>query len=230
MFRSTSSRGPMTIQLQIRGVQQNGCPTSGTCSPATTVTIQIPFELNPEGDQSALRFKEHGTAFADVALNAVTDSVHVINSCDQTGISLSLASGLPAGTCAPMVMHARGPLISSTSPATPGETLVLWAYGLGAIDHPIISDCCASPDQLPLASQPFTMSFSSPDPARPVLRRLVVAAPTYAGMVGAGVYQVQFVVPDAPSDIARCRLKSGNLKVLLSGPNSADAAEICVKP
>jgi len=48
--------------------------------------------------------------------------------------------------------------------------------------------------------------------------------------VGAGIYQVQFVVPAVPSDISRSGLKSGNLKVVLSGPNSADAAEICVKP
>src|SRR5258706_13236980 len=40
-------QGPVTVQLQIRGIQQSPCPRSGSCSPATSLTIQIPYELNP---------------------------------------------------------------------------------------------------------------------------------------------------------------------------------------
>src|SRR5947209_1014323 len=69
-------QGPLTVALQIRGVQQTVCPVAGPCSPATTFTIQIPFELNPDSRFPAvLRVNESGAATTEVALNAVTDSV-----------------------------------------------------------------------------------------------------------------------------------------------------------
>jgi uncharacterized protein (TIGR03437 family) len=224
-------QGPVTIQLQIRGVQQGTCPAAGTCLPPTSFTIQIPYELNPDSStQAVLQIKEGGKTAAEVALNAVTDNVRVINSCDQTGISLSLASEVPAGTCAPMAMHARGPLVSASAPAMPGETLVVWAYGLGAIEHPIPEDCCASPDQLPLAVQPFNVNLSYADAGRFPLRSLGHVDPSYVGMVGSGVYQVHFTVPAAPSSLSPCSGYVGNLLVQIGGPNSADVATICVQP
>jgi uncharacterized protein (TIGR03437 family) len=224
-------QGPITVQLPIRGIQQSPCPASGACSPATTITTQIPYELNPDsGVKAVLRIKEGGAAVAEVGLRAVTDSVHVINNCDQTGIYLSVAAEVAAGTCAPMVMHAHGPLVSASAPARPGETLILWAWGLGALNHPPTEPCCISPDQLPLAVQPFNLNFSYADAGRFPLRRLPSAAPTYAGMVGSGLYQVQFVVPPAPAGISSCTGNSGNFSVLVNGPVSADAAQICLQP
>ena len=224
-------QGPVTVQVQIREVQQSPCPASGACSPATTLTLQIPYELNPDSStQAVLEVKENGASVTDIVLNPVTDSVHVLSTCDQTGVFLSLAFGLPADSCVPMVMHAQGPLVSMSAPAKPGETLVVWAYGLGAIDHPMPEICCASVDQLPLAVQPFNVSLSYADAGRFPLRRLAQVVPNYVGMVGSGLYQVQFVVPAVPSDISPCSGTSGNLTVQVSGPNSADAAQLCMQP
>ncbi len=224
-------QGPVTVQLQIRGIQQSACPASGTCSPATTLTLQVPYELNPDSSsQAALRVKEGGAVVSKVVLNSVTDNVHVINTCDQTGIFLSLAYGVPPDTCAPMVMHAQGTLVSSSAPASTGETLVVWAYGLGAIEHPIPEPCCFTPDQLPLAVQPFNANLSYVDLGGFPLKRLGQSVPSYVGMVGAGLYQVQFVVPPLPSDMSPCSRRSGNLLVQISGPNSADVARICGQP
>jgi uncharacterized protein (TIGR03437 family) len=187
--------------------------------------------LNPDtGTQAVLRIQDSGTLAAEVVLNPVTDSVHVLSTCDQTGVFLSLAFGLPADTCVPMVMHARGPLVSASAPAKPGETLVVWAYGLGAIDHPVPDNCCSSPDQLPLAVQPFNVNLSYADAGRFPLRRLTQVVPNYVGMVGAGLYQIQFVVPTAPPDLSPCSARSGNLTMQVSGPNSADSAQLCVQP
>jgi hypothetical protein len=87
----------------------------------------------------------------------------VLNTCDQTLIYLSAAFGVQPGVCAPMIMHPRGGLVSGSSPAAPGETLVLYAYGLGAVNHPIPADCCSIPEQLPLVVQPFVLNFRYPD-------------------------------------------------------------------
>src|SRR5258708_27689821 len=42
----TFIQGSISIPLPIRGVQQSSCPATGVCSPATTFTIQIPYELS----------------------------------------------------------------------------------------------------------------------------------------------------------------------------------------
>jgi hypothetical protein len=54
--------------------------------------------------------------------------------------------------------------------------------------------------------------------------------PDYVGMTGGGLYQIQFVVPPAPSNISRCTSRSGNLFVLMSGPASSGSAQLCVQP
>ena len=224
-------QGLLTVQLPVRGVQQSTCPPSGTCSPATTLTIQIPFEFNPDSHVEALlRVKEAGKPVAEAVLNGVTDAVHVINTCDQLGVFLSIATDVPPQVCAPIVMHARGPLVSNSAPATPGETIVLWAYGLGALERPIPDTCCSTPEQLPEVSQPFTVTFSYVDVGRFPWRRLGAATPSYVGMVGGGLYQVQFAVPAVPSNISPCFGRTGNLKIMVTGPNSADGAEVCVQP
>jgi uncharacterized protein (TIGR03437 family) len=235
-------QGPLTVQLPIRGVQQTACPSSsstvpsplplggGACSPATTLTIQIPYELEPESATlGTLGISSGGSVVATVVIHGVTDSVHVINTCDQTGIYLSLAYAVPAGVCAPMVMHAEGPLVSAASPATAGETLILWAYGLGALNHPVPASCCSSPDQIPLAAQPLTIGFSYYDPGRFPLRPLAQSVPSYAGTSGSGVYEVVFAVPAAPPDLSPCSSIYGNLRLLLSGPSSSDTAEVCLQ-
>jgi uncharacterized protein (TIGR03437 family) len=227
----TFIQGPVSIPLPIRGVQQSSCPATGVCSPATTLTIQIPYELSLDSDAGAtLEVRDGATVVAQAAVKPVTDAIHVINTCDQTGTYLSIALGLPAGACVPIVTHAGGPLVTTSAPAKPGETLVMWAYGLGAIDHPIPTVCCSSPDQLPLATQPFNVGFSYPDANRTTFRRLAQTIPIYAGMVGEGLYQVHFAVPAAPPDLSTCAGVKGNLKVLVSGPNSSDGAGLCVGP
>lgn len=224
-------QGPITIQIQLRGVQQTACPATGACSPATTLTIQIPYALDTNSTSPAiLHVNENGALVATVNLQPATDSVHIINTCDQTGVYLSVAVGLPAGTCAPIVMHPHGPLVSEQSPAVPGETLVVWAYGLGAIDHPVPPDCCQTPDQFPLAVQPFTINLSYADAGSYPLRRLAQLTPTYAGTDGStsGLYQVVFVVPPIPADPSIPAIRPGHLNIQVSGPASADSAQIYV--
>ncbi len=223
------AQGPLTVQMDVRGVQQNACPAApAVCSPATTFTVQIPYELAVESrDTPLLRVRENAAIVAEVAIRAVTDNIHVINTCDQTGIFLSLASDVRPGTCAPMVMHARGPLVSFNSPAVPGETLVLWAYGLGALNRPIATGfvpCCPNY----LAVQPFSVGLSYSDPLRSPWRRLEQRIPGYAGTSGGGLYQVHFVVPPEPADLGGCSTAAGNLRVVVSGAASADVAEICL--
>ena len=216
------AQGNVPIDLQLRAVQQTPCPSIGGCAPATTLTFQMPYDLNPLSTAPAvLRVREGGRNIAQINVNPVTDSIHIINSCDQTGIFLSAAKDLPAGVCAPMVMHTNGTVVTPSSPAARGETLVVWAFGLGAVE--------GSPSDTPLAAQPLTVGLSYSEFGRALLRRLATVTPTYAGMPGGGLYQLHFVVPPPPTNLAPCLSTSGNLRLLLSGPNSADSATICLQ-
>jgi uncharacterized protein (TIGR03437 family) len=225
------TQGPLTVQLAIRALQQTPCPAAAVCSSATSITIQIPLEFNPDSStRGALLVKEAGKVVTTVQLNGVTDSVHILNTCDQTGIALSLAYGTPPTLCVPMVMHPRSPVVSPSAPATAGETLVVWAYGLGAPSHPLSESCCASPDELPTTAQPINVTLSYTDLSGYPQRRLAEMPATYAGMVGPGLYQVQFVLPSLPADLGRCSGGKGNVRVLVSGPMSSASALICAEP
>src|SRR6266446_1821511 len=58
----TFVQGTISIPLPIRGVQQSSCPDTGVCSPATTFTIQIPYELSLDSDAgAALEVRDTGT-------------------------------------------------------------------------------------------------------------------------------------------------------------------------
>ncbi len=224
-------QGLVTVAMPIRGVQQAACPPSGACSPMTSFTVQIPYELSADSrDAAILRIRENAGLLSEIPIKPVTDNIHVINNCDQTGIFLSIAFGLAATDCAPVVMHARGPLIGPNSPAVPGETLILWAYGLGALDRPLPVRM-TTVASVPLAVQPFTLSFSYIDGTQFPFQRLGVAVPPYVGMSGAGLYQVHVVVPETPPNLPRCgTLARGNVRILLSGPVSSDFADICMTP
>jgi uncharacterized protein (TIGR03437 family) len=225
-------QGDATTLLPIRFVQQTRCATGAAgvgvdCVPLTTFTVQVPDELAVE-PAASIDVREGDTLVTRAALNVVPDDVHIMNTCDQTGQSVNIAFDVPAGACASIIAHANGSLVTPTNPAKPGETLVIWAYGLGALDRPYpdLSVPIVSPDQLPLAAQPFNVGFAY---GRSMFRRLAQSIPTYTGMVGGGFYQVHFVVPTAPAGLPACDGFKGNLRVLLSGPTSADSAALCLE-
>lgn len=90
----------------------------------------------------------------------------------------------------PAVTHADGSLLSSASPARPGERIVIFATGLGDVTPP-------SPDGTAAPANP---------PARTRLTPTVgiggqIAAIEYSGLAPgfAGLYQVNAIVPEAPA-------------------------------
>ena len=166
-------------------------------------------------------------------LHPVTDSVHVINTCDDSQIFLSAAFSVPQNICSPMVMV--GSLLNSLyNLAHAGDELAVWLYGMGAITR-AAPNCCAIPDQLskPVEQYQLNFDFRPNVPASPAVAGFgVTAAPLFAGHVGAGTYQVNFLVPPVPAGLPACdgvKIKS-NLTVTITEANSYDAALLCVAP
>jgi hypothetical protein len=161
----------------------------------------------------------------------VTDNVHVLNTCDYDQIYISAAFSVPQNVCAAVVMGGAGVYLNSLyNLARGGDELAMWLFGMGATTVSV-TNCCTDPLGTPI--QPFLLNFdfrpnATASPAVPGYG--VTAAPLFAAHVGEGTYQVNFVVPPVPAGSPACdgvKIKS-NLTVTISGPNSYDAAQICV--
>jgi hypothetical protein len=222
--------------LELRAAYQTHC--IDPCSPVTAITLQIPFELETDfaakGDPfPSLRIAENGKPVGGVSLRPVSDDVHVLNTCDDSQVFISAAVSVPQTVCASVVMGGNT-LNSLYNLARAGDPLSVWLYGMGAKTQQT-TDCCNSPDQLSRPVQSFQLNFDfRPNaPAFPVVSGFgVTGAPQFTAYVGAGMYQMNFSVPPIPAGLPACdgvRIKS-NLTVTVTGPNSSDAAQICVAP
>jgi hypothetical protein len=224
---------PVTTPVEVRAIQQAQCPDPAACSPVTSLTVQIPFSLDTNVPFPELRISEQGTPVGGIILQHVSDSVHVLNTCDTTQIYISAADSVPHDVCFPVVLD-RGKLISLYNLAQAGDEAAMWLYGLGSITD-TTGPCCSGPDQLSKPINQFQLNFDfRPNaPASPAVAGFgVTAAPLFAAYVGAGTYQINFTVPPIPAGTPPCdgTVVTSNLTITASGPNSFDAARVCVSP
>jgi hypothetical protein len=221
---------PQVYPVEIRGIQQAFCELPSSCNTITGITLQVPFTLSSAPESLPyLRVSEGGQVVGAVLLRPVPDNVHVINTCDGTLIYISAAYSVPQDICVPVAMS-NGKINSLYNLAHAGDAMSVWAYGLGALQSQAAPIVTPAPLQ-----QPFQLNFDfrpNAPASRPVAGSGVVAAPLAVDYVGSGTYQINFVIPPAPSGLPACdglTIKS-NLTVTVSGPNSFDAAAVCIAP
>lgn len=222
---------PRQAAVPVYAVQQPPCldPFS-PCTPVTTVTLRIPFELLAPADDfniASLTIFDQGKSVGAFALRPVSDNIHIANLCDQTAVSVSASLAEGAG-CLPLVQHTNGKLVSATNPAHWGEVLLGWGYGLGA--------ATSSPPAGPTPTvQTFDIGLAlqpNAAPNRP-FPRTSASHPAWTGIADVtGLYHVNFVLPTTapagqflPCDGAEVR---SNLTVTIAGAKSMDGAAICV--
>ncbi|MCL5746516.1 MAG: hypothetical protein M1541_21725 [Acidobacteria bacterium] len=114
-------------QLSICG-NKDALPLPGSAPDCliTAITVQIPFELllPPQGVPAELSISENGTVSKAFRIQPITDDLHILNGCDAFPPEhLSL--------CNSVVTHEDGTPVTSDSPAKAGETVVIYAVGLG---------------------------------------------------------------------------------------------------
>lgn len=222
---SLTQEGQSPVPVMLYGLQQSPCPghVSG-CQSMTSITVQVPFELgqiSSSGVLPALTIQENGSTAGQIPILPVSDSLHILNSCDPTLIYYSLSAEVPTGACAPMVLHAHGPLVSAASPAIPGETLIVFVYGMGATDTSFRGQ----------PTLPFTLTYDYRANAAGTRTTSGGEPVTMDAYTFAGLYQVNFVVPSPPGPLAACRPGvASNLTVSLNGPASMDSARLCAQP
>jgi hypothetical protein len=211
--------------------QMNLCDT-GTASDClmTYIAVQMPYELeaNPTSPpiiQSQIVISENGTDSQVFMLAAQYERIHVITTCEnqpwQTG-------------CPSTVAHADGTLVSGRSPAKPGETVVVYAWGLGST-MPAVKTGAATTlpapvvnlgDQGPRVSFDFTPNAAA---SRHFPAGSYAKAWLTPGFVG--LYQVNVQLPSTFPDVPSCvpGVVQSNLTISVIGDFSFDGAAICVQ-
>jgi len=149
----------------------------------------------------------------------------------------------------PVVTHADGSLVTASRPAKAGETLVLYAVGLGPT-VPMIKSGEAAPIPAPSSYVALRFDFS-PDTGPSFARLIEPLLASTAASGGAspnlqvgemtpafltpgyvGLYQVNFVVPEPPAGYQNGCFQGAlrsNLTVSIGVLYSYDGAGICVE-
>jgi hypothetical protein len=255
LFRQTTDMPAPVLEIRpIPMCPSNIQPQSGKCATAVAITIQVPLEVVPMCFacasvnvplQVAVNFK--GTLGPFIEPRVLSDQVHILTACDVVVSGITPTALLGGFPCDPMITHANGTLVTSSSPAKAGEQLVAYAVGLGQTNPPQvtgqpakISASTASRFWLDynyrrnaLATQPQVFAIDPPSSG---------PLPSFAGVTAGfvGLYQINFTVPAPPAGVLACDLTIGfapygnyvrsNLTVSIGGPYSFDGTGICVTP
>ena len=242
LVQTSAPQGPLPVPiLAVFPVAQ--CRTTllfKDCGKLTGINVQIPFEFvpNPSGPPSApqngnwaqLIVQEDGGAQVTVEATPVFDRIHVLGTGDslKNPAAANVARPIPSlSTSAPIVTHADGSLVDMGNQADVGETLTLWATGLGEMG-PLPQTGQATPSPAPTGL--VTIQFDYRPDAAPSLP--TAGDPQLAAMTPGfvGLYQVNFVVPQLPPGYQWfCGICNSNLTVSIGKITSFDGAGICVR-
>lgn len=215
------------------------------CTDLTAITLQIPWELTinrsrggrPE-NFALLRVSYQGASGDAYPIQAESDSIHIINTCDSTmPPGFDRNSELVSGGCRSLVTHLDGRLVTPANPATAGETLVMYAFGLGPAATSVRSGDAA---RAPIGLTDIALQFSPGVNIAPVRPTALpppagnAPAPVFAGLIPSqvGLYQIMFAVPGLAAGSQACTASTiaSNFTVSVGRFESFDGAGICIQP
>jgi len=201
------------------------------CSSFTALTVQIPFELQPNAADSrlpanfaALVVYENGVAGDPLALDPVYDRIHVVTSCDTTDVNVN-------PPCVPLVLHADGSTVTLQNPAKSDELLTVKLYGLGRPDTAIASGSRPS-SAIGVAGMKMYVTFGNAlAPGLSGDDLPVLSANLTSDAVG--LYTLTFRAPKLPEGTPDCAAQglsnAVNVNISISRGISFDGAGICVQ-
>jgi hypothetical protein len=230
-------QGGRDSTVPLFGIQQKSCSVPN-CAVQTSITIQMPYELQTtEAQVAELAIRENGSIAGSVPIVAVHDSVHLIQDCDlvRTLVNTLLPS---TQICYPRVLNisgnidGRGTSVSLQNEPKGGDHLMMGAFGLGETSGAVTGKWIFN---LPVPPNVFEMSVEFSPNATP--RRFVAGSgmqpisPYYIGLSLVGVYQVDFPAPALPAGTPACDGKNimSNATVTLAGPSSFDGVRLCLQ-
>ncbi len=239
--QTLSPQGPIAVPL-LAVFPVNACrtPVFEPCGTITGINLQIPFELVPTSslivpitNYAQLVVSEEGGGQATVEAMPLTDRIHIVRTGDTLTNPGAANIDRPLSTLDNVVTHADGTLVTVVNPAQPGETVVLYAVGLGPVTPPVRSGD-VTPALAPVAYVSIAFDFNFHGEVSPHNPTLSSDTPVFSGLTPGfvGLYQVNFVVPNLPPNyLVACNTELGrtNLTVSLGRGSSFDGAKICMK-
>jgi hypothetical protein len=231
--------------------QDNECAQEPAASPEcllTSMRVQIPYELNlitaagGAGGQShpapAQEFvlEEDGRAGRRFPLRPAPDNAHVVTSCD-----IARDSG-PDRACNRQAYHADGRAADAQAPARRGESVVVYAYGLGPTDPAAETGKAAPADaRIPesgrrrvwvnLLDSPINASASLPRAYHPQASQRTAIPTEFTGLTpgAAGLYQLNVRIPESFRPALACGGEVlSNAILLVTTDKGTEAAPLCV--
>lgn len=171
---ATSSKVPLPTMVNNTQVIIGGIPAPLYYTSAGQINAQVPFELAPN-------------ASYQIVINAngqLTTPEPVVLAPAEPGVASYSTSYI-------LAEHADGSLVTSGSPAKPGEALVCFLAGMGQTDTPVASGTASPSDPLAHPQMAPTVTINGTN-----------ATVLFAGLTptAVGLYQINFQVPsNAPS-------------------------------
>lgn len=214
-------------------------PTEPTCVPTGQgVPNECTFDIRPG---IILTVEENGIPGQDFPVIVVFSKPQILNACQTI-------FGRIGGSCLRFVTHTDGTRVSGTNPAHPGETVVIYAVGLGPT-IPAVKTGEAAPAQAraaavlrPLLTISHRLVVPPASPAPPVIwspmERWI--EPAFVGLVPGyvGLYQINVTLPDRlPERVHWCYFGDfdANTRIAigtdsLGPPDGETFVDICVQP
>jgi len=254
-LKISQSGGTSPLPVPIVSVrQETECATSSSQCYLTAVRVQIPFELaasttprlGPGGvkaPDAELTVIVDGVASRTFLLRPVSENGHVLTSCDLAGDTN------PDSVCNHTAYHANGRPVNMDEPAALGETILIYAFGLGQTTPPAKTAEASGAGLSVLDSQQPRLIVTLQDSllnASPALPRAVVSEPynlphakiDFAGLTPGqiGVYQINVPIPTSFQVPVRCgpdasvgAIRSNGL-LQLTTAQGTENVPICVAP
>lgn len=234
--------------------QDKDCDAGSTECFITSTRVQIPFELpasstprlGSEGvkvPDAELTLEADGQASRSFLLRPVSENGHVLTSCDLAGDTN------PDSVCSRVAYHADGRPVDIDAPAARGETVILFAYGLGQTTPPATTAVTSGTGLSVLDPQQPRMFVTLRDSflnSPPSLPRAIIAEPynmpwaqvDFAGLTPGqvGMYQVNVPIPMSFQAPVRCgpdpvvgAIRSNGF-LQLTTAQGTEGIPICVTP
>jgi uncharacterized protein (TIGR03437 family) len=234
--------GSTTYELPILGIEQFGqCTDDGPSEcRITTLVVQVPYGIPASGGvEGSIQIKDNTTISAPFHIVIQLDTIHILRGCDFVLVGADHGER----NCVPLVIHADGTLVSSSSPARVGETVSVYATGLGAT-YPSVPSGSPTPTPPPqIGDVTFTLAVVREfginlGPSRPEVpngsqRPQAATVTSFAGLAPgyAGLYQINIDIPD-PGRFFRPCLGGAltNFTMSFGRFTSFDGVGICVVP
>jgi hypothetical protein len=223
-----SVAAPLLAVEQLDGCNYGVTPPPPVVPPdcrVVAITLQIPYELSPQsrsGDfavppTTELVITANGAASKAFSISTFTDNLHVLSTCDAFPSKQSGSQIIGNGGCNSVVTHADGTLVTADAPGKPGETVVIYAYGLGRTT-PAVKTGEATPSPAPVLGpailgsvRTVTVQFDfrpNAEPSNPYLiiqgvisptpiTGPITPTPTFVGLTPGqvGLYQINLPLP-----------------------------------